>query len=79
MKKVMSMRRSLEKKVKDEEESDKVMVISTYGRDKQLVNTINNLKNNCESLKFQFVKKTGPFLGNILAKSKSSANPQWLS
>ena len=73
MKKVMSMRRSLEKKVKDEEESDKVMVISTYGRDKQLVNTINNLKNNCESLKFQFVKKSGPSLGNILAKSKSTA------
>ena len=31
------------------------------------------LNYNCENLKFQFVKKSGPSLGNILAESKSTA------
>ena len=70
MQKVGCMERSFEKKEKDTSKNNKVMVISTYGRDKQLINTVKDLQSNCENIDFQFVKKSAPSLNNILTKSK---------
>ena len=39
-----------------------IMVISTYGRDKQLTDSVRCLQKNCENLNFRFVKKTAPSL-----------------
>ena len=33
----------MKKKVKNIEQNDKVMIISTYGRDKQLINTVKDI------------------------------------
>ena len=64
------LERRLDKKEKDTAKNNKVMVISTYGRDKQLINTVKDLQSKCENIDFQFVKKSTPSLNNILNKSK---------
>ena len=73
MQKVGNMQRILERNVDDAAKNKKVMVISTYGRDNQLVNTVKDLQSKCETIQFQFVKKAAPSLNNILTKSKFTA------
>ena len=69
------MPRTLDKKeiATEEETNEKIMVISTYGRDNQLMKPIKQLSDYCDKLKFNYVKKAGPSLKNILSKSKSTA------
>ena len=70
----MKTPRSLEKKQKKpDEDNEKLMVISTYGRDTALVDTIDKIEKRSDTLSFQFVKKTAPSLSNILVKSKSTS------
>ena len=73
--KVSCMERVLESNKKDppSADNDSVLVISTYGRDQQLTNSVKHLQKNCEQLQFKFVKKTAPSLNNILTKSKWTA------
>ena len=71
--KVMNTPRSLEKKQKPIDDDKKLMVISTYGRDKQLTDTIEKLEKQSDSLSFQYVKKTAPSLSNMLVKAKNTS------
>ena len=73
LQKVANTTRTLDKKEKSAAMNDKVMIISTYGRDKQLINTVKDLESKCENINFQFVKKSAPSLNNILTKSKYTA------
>ena len=72
--KIKSSERSLEKKVRDCAQSDNsIRVISTYGRDDQLVNILKKVDKMNNKVNFTYVKKTGPSLHNILVRSKSIA------
>ena len=73
--KVKSCERSLVKKVPPIQSTadDRVMVISTFGKDHDLVNVTKKIEKHSETIKFKYVKKTGPSLRNILIKSKISA------
>ena len=73
MQKVGNMQRILERNVDDAAKNKKVMVISTYGRDNQLVNTVKDLQSKCETIEFQIVKKSAPSRNNILTMSKFTA------
>ena len=74
LQKVAATKRCLEKRNKDPSATDdKLLVISTYGRDRQLTNVMQDLEKNCEKLSFRYVKKTAPSLRNILTKSKNTA------
>ena len=55
MHKVSCMTRCLEGNKEDPPaaESDSILVISTYGRDQQLTNSVKRLQDNCEKLKFK--------------------------
>ena len=46
------------------------MVISTFGRDRNLVDVTKNIEKHSENLKFKYVKKTGPSFRNTLVQSK---------
>ena len=54
-------------------EDTSILGISTYGRDKQLTDTVACLEKNCEKLKFKYVKKTAPSLKNLLTNGKLTA------
>ena len=69
----LTRKRVVDKKEKDTAKNNKVMVTSTYGRDKQLINTVKDLQSKCENIDFQFVKKSAPSLNNILTKSKCTS------
>ena len=74
--KVKSCKRILKKAGKDEGcfvDDDSIMVISTFGRDKLLTSMTKNIEKHSDSIKFRYVKKTGPSLKSILVKSKVSA------
>ena len=53
LQKVANTTRTLDKKEKSAAMNDKVMIISTYGRDKQLINTVKDLESKCENINFQ--------------------------
>ena len=65
--------RSLEKRKKNEDNDDRIRVISTYGRDDELVSIFKKAEKINNVVKFSFVKKTGPSLRNILTKPKRIA------
>ena len=69
------LNRRLEKVEADDcnNDDDSIMVISTFGRDQVLTETTKNIEKRSESIKFRYVKKTGPSLKSILVKSKVSA------
>ena len=74
--KVKSFKRRLEKKNEVEEDlmrDDCITVISTFGRDQLLTNATKNIEKKSESIKFRYIKKTGPSLKNMLVKSKVSS------
>ena len=62
-----------EKNVNRHEKNDSIMVVSTHGRDKELIKTTKTLEKNYPGLKFKYVKKTGPSLKKMLTKSKEIA------
>ena len=76
--KVKNSKRSLDTVQKIEDDDDAVMVVSTFGRDRELVDTTKKIQRHAETLKFKYIKKTGPSLRNTLVKSKkgSLGNPQ---
>ena len=76
--KVKNSKRSLDTVQKIEDDDDAVMVVSTFGRDRELVDTTKKIQRHSETLKFKYIKKTGPSLRNTLVKSKkgSLGNPQ---
>ena len=72
--KVLKMPRVLTKKpVKDKEDDGSVMVISTHGRDRKLVKTLEEIERKSDNINFRYVKKTAPSLRNILVKSKDAS------
>ena len=74
--KVQSCKRKLEKVEKEDclnDDDGTIMVISTYGRDQLLTEATKNIEKHSDSIKFQYVKKTGPSLKSILVKSKVSS------
>ena len=76
--KIKVMPRDLEKKQRDDGNgSDKILVISTHGRDKPLINVAKEIEKKSKNVSFKFVKKTAPSFRNILVKSKraSLGNP----
>ena len=56
-----------------EKDEDTIMVISTFGRDKILTDATKKIEKNSESIKFRYVKKTGPSIKSMVVKSKASA------
>ena len=70
---IKTQRRSLEKRRKQEIEDDRIRVISTSGCDEELVNIFKKAEKISKSVKFSYVKKTGPSLRNILTKPKRIA------
>ena len=82
MRKVMKCDRRLEKLATDvnlaADKDDAIMVISTFGRDKILTDITKSIEKHSDSIKFRYVKKTGPSLKNQLVKSKVSVlGPQY--
>ena len=76
MNKVRCCERKLEKPDADgspAKEEDAIMVISTFGRDHHIVNAAKEIEKHSESIKFRYVKKTGPSLKSMIVKSKMSA------
>ena len=72
--KVKKSERSLKTKEKcEDDDDDAVMVISTFGRDRNLVETTKKIEKHSENLKFKYVKKTGPSFRNTLVQSKKSS------
>ena len=72
IKKVNAQERSLVKKDRSANEPDNtVRVISTYGRDEQLVNILQSADKLNGKVNFSYVKRTAPSLQNILVKSKN--------
>ena len=72
MEKVKAQERCLTKKDTDKPPGeDKIMVISTFGRDKKLIDVVEKVQS--EKFKFQFVKKTAASFRNLLVKSKTIA------
>ena len=47
-----------------------VKVVTTHGRDKKLIKTLEHIEKHSESISFSYIKKTAPSLNNILVKSK---------
>ena len=78
MQKVKKMERVLEPVKRTEEKEDKVMVVSTFGRDQKLVEATKKIEKLSDKFQFKYVKKTRPSLRNTLVKSKkcSLGNPQ---
>ena len=84
--KVLNMERQvnqpLDTEQEDETSNKPILVVSSFGTDEKLVNTLksqedellktNSFKNSKKPL-FQFVKKTGPSLSNMLSVLKSLA------
>ena len=70
--KVKKMERVLTKRVKEEEEDNSVMVVSTYGRDKKLVKTLQRIEKH-SSIKFRYAKKTAASLNNMLVRSEEAS------
>ena len=63
--KVKSFERRLEKVEEDgckNDDDDSIMVISTFGRDQVLTETTKNIEKRSETMKFRYVKKTGPIV-----------------
>ena len=50
----------------DEDES--IMVISTFGADRKLIEITRKIEKHSEEIEFKYVKKTGPSLRNTLIK-----------
>ena len=75
LKKVKCSERCLMDKATDDENSEKepTLVITTFGRDKQLTNITEKIEKHSDSIRFKYVKKTGPSLKNLLVKSKVSS------
>ena len=73
--KVQSYTRKLEKVEKEDcsNDDDTITVISTYGTDQLLTEATKNIEKHSDSIKFRYIKKTGPSLKNALVKSKVSA------
>ena len=70
--KVKTQERSLEKRHRDANESDNtIRVISTYGRDEELVNILQSADKLNDEVNFSYVKRTAPSLQNILVKPKN--------
>ena len=76
MNKVKSSERRLKKADADEDsvkDDDTIMVISTFGTDHHLTNATKNIEKHSDSIKFRYVKKTGPNLKSMIVKAKDSA------
>ena len=72
------LQRSLEKvKKEDTESSDEILVVSTHGKDKPLMNIMKKVQKDSKNIQFRYVKKTAASLGSMLVKSKraSLGNP----
>ena len=83
MKKVKSSERCLSSSNSDEDDSEKdpIIVISTFGSDKELTDITKKIEKHSDSINFKYVKKTGPSLKNLLVKSKRPAlgNPHGIT
>ena len=75
MKKVKMKNRTLDKREKKEKNDgdEKIMAVSTFGRDKKLTNILERVQTKSKNIKFEFVKKTSASLKNLLVKSKRVA------
>ena len=72
--KVKKSQRSLDKKVKDTDQTDNtIRVISTYGRDNGLVRILQRADKMNDKVNFTYVKKTAPSLQQILVNPKHVA------
>ena len=71
--KVECSERDLLKKVRKKDVDDKLLVISTYGRDNKLTKAVSGIEKWSNDFQFKFVKKTAPSLKNMLDKSKNVA------
>ena len=49
------------------------MVVSTYGRDKKLIKTLQQIEKQSKNIKFRYAKKTAASLNNMLVKSKEAS------
>ena len=79
--KVQNMNRVdlLRKKTNDDfsNQNDKIMLISTFGRNKPLIDATRKIEKKFPSLKFQTINKTASSLRNMLEKTKNiSLGPQ---
>ena len=70
MEKIWKMQRIIVKKPKKEVTDDCINVVSTHGRDKELVKVLKRVENNSDKINFRYTKKTAPSLQNCLVKSK---------
>ena len=72
-KKVKEKERVLTKVVKEDVKDDRIMVISTHGRDQKLIKVLKRVESKCDGVKFHYVKKTAPSLRNVLVQSKKAS------
>ena len=64
------LERSLEKvKKEDTDNSQEILVVSTHGKDKPLINIMKKVQKDSKNIKFRYVKKTAASLRNMLVKS----------
>ena len=57
---------------------DRLMVISTHGRDAPLTRVLNKVEKKSDKLRFRYVKKTAPSINNMLVRSKiASLGPKF--
>ena len=70
----MKMERNLEKKPKnDDVDDDRVLVVSTHGRDEELIKTLKSIEKRSDNISFRYAKKTAPSLRNTLVKAKKAS------
>ena len=73
MDKVKSLSRDLSPKKDSKTSADeRIMVVSTYGRDAPLTNILDQVEKKT-NLKFKYVKKTAPSINNLVVKSKEAS------
>ena len=68
--KVKSLPRKLSKAETSPSQDDRIMVISTHGRDTPLTKVLHKIEQKSDKLKFRYVKKTAPSINNLVVKSK---------
>ena len=67
------MERIVTKKPKEKVTDESVNVVSSHGRDKELVKVLKRVENNSEKISFRYTKKTAPSLQNTLVRSNISS------
>ena len=72
--KVTKMQRILTKKpVNAVSDDNRIMAITTHGRDDKLVKTLKRIEKKSSNITFRYVKKTAPSFKNTLVKSKHAS------